>query len=69
MYTFGGNTLTESYQDTWRVDLSVCVSEGEARWEKVEVRGEVGLCVCVCICGTVSKNIVLPCHFCKHAHF
>jgi len=49
MYVFGGNTLTESFSDVWRLELEEGWMEeggeggreggGMARWEKVDVVG------------------------------
>jgi hypothetical protein len=41
LYIFGGNTLMESFNDLWRVDLEACATEQTAQWEKVNCQGEV----------------------------
>jgi hypothetical protein len=41
LYVFGGNTLQDSFNDTWRIDLHECLAHGVADWERVDTTGEV----------------------------
>lgn len=41
MYVFGGNTLENSFQDLWRLDLEVAVRDGIEHWEEINILGEV----------------------------
>lgn len=43
LYIFGGNTLTHSFNDTWRINLDEVVADGAADWEEVQALGQVGL--------------------------
>ena len=41
MYVFGGNTLENSFQDLWRLDLDIALRTGVEHWEEIQALGEV----------------------------
>lgn len=40
MYLFGGNTLNDSFNDLWKLNLEACVTRGVAEWEEVAPEGK-----------------------------
>jgi len=41
MYVFGGNTLQDSFQDLWRLDLDEALRTGVEYWEEIHGEGQV----------------------------